>query len=318
MPSGLLPSYGFKPTGSGLPNLRTCSSRRARLFAGGTYFRARDPGLQGNLLQGSVVQLDDPADGTGEGFFVLTNQNLKYSENITGADVDVRILALKAEPTDLWIIDDLDTAPVAHYYSISLRIRFAIQNGDPYVLPDPLQVKPFQFGTLFSSGKLSVFLEKNTAGFTPGQKLFVMQRAHLYPLLTVSKTPPLDETGAQPPDVFGFSIEDLRSKVQADEWIEMLERSGPSTDAGGIVTPNPNPVDLQDPGTDSLFLTPFDTTSFGNGDGLPASPNLESTGPSRSLVHVNYGELPNGALAEMNTVYEWVGDSSTAGSWKKY
>jgi hypothetical protein len=118
--------------------------------------------------------------------------------------------------------------------------------------------------------------------------------------------------------VYGFSIEDLRSKVQGNEWIEMLERSGPSTDAGGIVTPNPNPVDLQDPGTDALFLTPFDTTSFENGDGLPASPNLESTGPSRSLVHVNYGELPNGALAETNTVYEWVGDSSTAGSWKKY
>jgi hypothetical protein len=67
-----------------------------------------------------------------------------------------------------------------------------------------------------------------------------------------------------------------------------------------------------------LVLTVFTVKNLENGDGLPDNPNREKTGPSRSLCFVNYGEKPDGSLGEHNTVYEWVGDSASAGSWKSY
>ena len=79
--------------------------------------------------------------------------------------------------------------------------------------------------------------------------------------------------------------------------------------------------DLQDvplPAKDALVLTSFGESYLMGGDGLPVHPDAEETGPTRSLMHVNYAEAHNGALSEFNTVYEWAGIDSRAGGWVKY
>ena len=87
-----------------------------------------------------------------------------------------------------------------------------------------------------------------------------------------------------------------------DPWIEMPTRG----------------FDTQDAEEDSDFLTPFTRRMLAGGDGLPENPNAECTGPSRSIVHVNYGESPDGSLSEQNTIYEWVGENATSGKWLSY
>ena len=51
---------------------------------------------------------------------------------------------------------------------------------------------------------------------------------------------------------------------------------------------------------------------------MPDGPTAERTGPSRSIVLVNYGEKYDGSLGETNTMYEWVGNDAVAGEWKSY
>ena len=79
----------------------------------------------------------------------------------------------------------------------------------------------------------------------------------------------------------------------------------------------PRKSDAQDSRIDDPTLHAFNDTYLGGGDGLPEYP-VESTGPTRALVHINYGERPDGTLGDINIVYEWVGVSQTVGEWKRY
>jgi hypothetical protein len=294
------------------------------LFKGGTYFRASDPGLPGNNITVEVIEASAPTSlTTGEAYCIFTNQNLQFNENVIGATT--KVLDIKGTYQDLWIIDQLNTSPRARRYSISLRIAFLKQQGLPYTLPAPVELGTFTFDKLFTDpGKLSVLLQKKTAGFTSEDTIIIAPRTRMYQLLLVPA--PTPDPSAPPPTTsvigpaFGWDIADLRLKVTAsDKWIEMKERSGAAADpVTGVMVPNLSPIDAQDDGVDDPFLSPFKASNLENGDGLPSSPNTEVSGPSRSLVHVNYGEEPNGVLGVHNTVYEWVGDSSIAGSWKAY
>jgi len=79
----------------------------------------------------------------------------------------------------------------------------------------------------------------------------------------------------------------------------------------------PRKTDEQDGGEDALVLSAFPDTRLTGGDGLPLTPIGINTGPYKSLVLLNYGEKPNGGLADVNEMYEWVGESATVGEWKR-
>ena len=309
MPSGTMPSYGYVPPARpGVDTqLRTCSSRRARLWAGGTYFRSRDVGLQQNKITVAVIEYAAPTAGTPDGVCVVTNYNIERAENVVG-DATPTVLRMSMKADEYVELYQLNTTPRARKYSISLKIA-----PDAPVVTD---LGPFSFSTLFHTPSLlSVKLTPDVPVYAPSDTIVIKPRYRVYRLETITVTDP--DTSLQ---TTGWDIAKLRAAINAsDPWIEMKERSGPTDDGmGGPPIPNPNPVDVQDTGTDAPFLTAFAETALSGGDGLPDSPNNEVTGPTRSIVHVNYGEAPNGELKEVNIVYEWVGDSALDGTWKNY
>jgi hypothetical protein len=278
--------------------------------------------LPGNLCTVEVYAYD-PA----EAYCRITNTGNLYSENVTGAECGVDLLEydskVSGETQDLFELYDLHTdTPRARKYSISLRISFARQEGQPFTLPTPEELGEFTFGKLFVSGKLSVQLTKKSSPYASGDRIFVAPRTRIYSLVALTVTPPADlGTGVAGPPETGYDIADLRTKVNAANiWVEMKERTPmPAAPEGGGPAPEPSSyIDAQDKLSDALVLTVFTVKNLENGDGLPDNPNREKTGPSRSLCFVNYGEKPDGSLGEHNTVYEWVGDSASAGSWKSY
>ena len=268
MPSGLMPTYEYRPPKRPTTTpalLRTCSSRRARLFEGGTYFRVREPGLPGNNITIEVFQYEAPTSlSTGEAYCIVTNRNLKFDENVTGP-VKTSILDLSGTYADLWQVDQLNTVtPRARKYSISLRIAFKRQEGVPYDLDaDPdnevtmTELGRFTLDKLFTADKLSVKTASDGSPLTSGSRIFIAPRTRIYKLSVVQIDPPADPPGGV--ITYGWDIADLRAQVNAnDPWIEMLERSGPTDDGmGGPPIPNPNPNDYQDEGTDADALTPF-------------------------------------------------------------
>lgn len=311
MPSGVMPTYGYvPPQRPGVEaQLRTCSSRRARLFKGGTYFRSRGLGLQQNLLSVEVVEFAPPTAGTPDGVCVVVNHVNLIAENLTGP-ATASLLKVSLPYNEYVEIDQLDTpAPRARLISISAQIGATPGQIGPDM--------PFSFSRVFSiPRKLSAKLIPGSSVFTPTDRIIIKPRFVVHRLETEVTTP----TDPMLPSETVWSIKKLRTQVNAnDPWIEMLERSGPTDDGmGGPPIPNPNPADVQDTGTDADRLGLFAQTFLGGGDGLPDTPNNEVTGPTRSIVHVNYGEAPNGALREVNVVYEWVGDSATSGAWATY
>lgn len=289
MPSGEMPTYDYRPAKSIPPKLKTYSSIRARLFGGGTYFRAIEPGREGNRIS---VWVNDE-------IFVVTNYNLVFKENVTGpATVD--FLDLKVKSGKAVIIDQLHTtSPRAAIYSISFKIAPA---ETEYVLDSVLGV--FAFGKLFSApGKISVKLSPGATVFTATDKIIITQRHSLYALEELSVTDPLTMVTSE-----GWDIDLLRAAINADDpWIEMMARGTDQQDLAYLTDPIGEVVGTALP----------ETLLFG-GDGLPTHPAGELTGPSRSLIHVNYGEQLNGALGETNTIHEWVGESAKIGTWKTY
>ncbi len=313
MPNGSAPKYKYRPpAGQKIAHLRTCSSRRSRLWEGGTYFRSRDTGLRSNNISIEVLE-----ESLTEGYCIMTNANIKYSENVVGNAV-VDLLELNGTYQDLWVIDQLDTpTPHIKYYSISCQIRFQIQSGLPYTLPAPVDLGVFEFGKVFSDqGKMSVKMSKKPIGYTSIDRIFIAPRTRIHQLSTITKT-----LGTPPTTTIesGWDIDALRLDVNStDPWVEMVKRTYNSLTPGSPPIKDPDPADVQDDDHDSDFLTPFLMSRMATGDGLPGNPTSETTGPERSLVHLNYSELGNGELGVHNVVYEWVGDNAISGAWLPY
>ena len=302
MPSGTYPTYSYRPPGwsnTQSANVRVCSSRRARLLAGGTYFRSVLFGKDQNNITIGAVEVTPGS----EAYAVITNQNPLISENVIG-NCGTKILNLAgATYEDLWIIDQLDSTPRARYYSISLRIAFQMFSGQPYTLPTPTELGSFKFGQLFSSGKLSVLLTNTTTPFGPSDTILIKPRVHLYSLSGVTVTPEPDPvTGVQGPSETGYDLDSLRSAMESDTYVTMPVRG----------------TDVQDTGMDDLVLSPFAITSLTGGDGLPPGPSAEVCGPTRSLILLNYAEKQDGSLSVVNTMYEWNGSTTMLGAWRQY
>jgi hypothetical protein len=265
--------------------------------------------VQQNQLSVQVIQFAPPTGPNPDGACVIMNHVNLVAENLTGK-ATATLLNVSLPYSEYVEIDQLHTAtPRARRYSISAQIGdVAGQIGTDI---------PFSFSrVLHIPSRLSAKLTPTVSVFTASDRIVIKPRFRVHRLKAELSTP--SDPMATP--VMVWSIPDLRDRVNDDNpWIEMLERSGPTDDGmGGPPIPNPNPPDVQDTGVDDDGLTPFSRTFLSGGDGLPVVPNNEITGPTRSIVHVNYGEATNGALREVNVVYEWVGDSATSGSWKTY
>lgn len=144
---------------------------------------------------------------------------------------------------------------------------------------------------LFSTEKLSFKLLQDN------QEIVLSPRVHRTTLET-SET--LNEDGSTSAQV--IVSESLGASLQADSlsFVKMLP-----------VVSSPEPGN-------NTNLTEFPGTFMLGGDGLPVSPVGMNQGPERTLILLNYGELETGVLGVLNEMYEWVGESSTKGEWKRY
>ena len=321
MPNGLTPTYGYKPhvDSSAAVKMRVVSARRGRLFAGGTYFRSIDSGRTANNITVQIVKEGSDA------YLIVTNYNLSYQENVLGpAGLIVKVLDMSGSNwNDLVRIDQLnEVSPRTQQYSISCSIAFARQNGQLHSLPAPTTTTAFQLNRLVSlSGKLAVKIEKSAAIFTQSSVISITPRFKIYKLLALSIAAATDPvTTIATPAYDGYDIVNMRTQVNASKmWVAMLERSGTQpTEPGATPSPPAIKFDQQDDDIDQPVASIFTETNLAGGDGLPDGPTAEKTGPSRSIILVNYGEKYDGSLDETNTIYEWVGDSVVIGEWKTY
>lgn len=312
MPNGGMPTYEYRPDDKQTTRVSTRSSRRSRLWAGGTYFRATDPGWQGNNVTAEVLVEDTIY------YAVFTNKNVDK-------DLPYRLERNDLSSRQIIIIQN----STASLYTISVKKMFELQSSSDD------QVKSYFAG---ADATNTAPLKNSLFGLVIGQLvdgLVIRPRIKIFEMLPPA--PPPQETssssgaGSTDPTTTGTqgggpdpAILKLRLDVNAANfWVEMRERSTTSSlggSSGGAVTQiiTPPNGDVQDKETDAVTFTVFPETNFANGDGLPANPDTEKTGPSRSLVHINYGEQKNGSLTEHNTIYEWVGSTNTIGVWKAY
>jgi len=314
MANGEMPTYSYRPAvdDDENPQLRTCTAARARLFAGGTYFRTRQTGKKGNLLSVEVIEYVAPSAQAGEAVCVVTNYNVT-SETVTGS-VTSEILDIQLNTNEKIVIDQLDQ-PLARArgYSISFKIAPAPQTVT--------ELGQFSLSKLFSvPGMLVAKFTPATPVFTPADEIVITPVKRVYQLVKILVTPKTPAGSlVAPPPYYGWDIADLRTKInETNPWIQMLTRSGPINNGTGPSTVNPNIVDVNDNGQDAPALTPFAEVRLAGGDGLPATPGREATGPTRSLIFVNYGEKYDGSLGEINKIYEWAGNSAQEGTWKSY
>ena len=298
MPSGVMPTYDYRPTNAGSPQLETRSARRSRLFAGGTYFRSRETGVLMNQL---TVQVVEYTGSTGlEAKCIISNQVPLISECITGPIKTDYLDTLKLEWNEYY-----KAQPTSSTTAHAQRAAKLQDSGgeDVVALPD-ISLN----GLFYEKGKLAV----KFGGLTgPMDDIIIQPRVRIYDLLPKTATDPVSGS-----TVTGWDISDLRDQVNAsDPWVEMLERSGADPTTG--LAPEPA-FDVQDDGVDDLVLTAFAEQYLTGGDGLPLVPSATTTGPSRSMIHLNYGELYDGSLGVVNVIYEWAGSGISDGNWTVY
>ena len=266
--------------------LKVRSSVRARMFLGGTYFRAKKVGQDGNNISIECVKID------GKQMLVVTNHNTLKAENVTGA-VDVDILEQELEWNEGVIIDQLSTTPRARKYSISSQITPTFED-----------IGPFSFTRLLYLGsKLSVKLTPKQPEFAPTDEIRIGARFRAYELnaitVTVETGPASPETGVAPTETYsGWDIDALRAAMQDNPWIEMVPRG---YDAQDIIA------------KDDPVMALFDKTYLKGGDGMPEFPVGLPVGPETSMVYLKVSEAHNGFWAPTNVVYAWQGEE-----WKPY
>lgn len=310
--AALMPTQLFRPQAFQNPKMRTCSTRRARAWIGGTYFRSIKPGQASNNISIKTTREND------ECYFVVSNLNKGRLNSIIG-EAEIEFIENLLSDTEIVIIQS--SPPTAKKYSISLKIRNAIQEGTSYTLPAPIAQTPLTtINDTVVIGGLSIKIKsmKSTS-------LIVQSRSRVYklvPKVIPASTGQGEESSAERR---GWDIPALRTLVNSkDDWIEMIERPLLAVSTGtGEGSNEPaqiwNVNDKQDhaPGDDQI-LSEFTSIALSSGDGLPDSPTNENTGGTRAVIFVNYGENKDGSLGEVNTVYEWVGDDAVNGSWKPY
>lgn len=317
MAAGSMPDYDYRPAIPGTPFMRTRSFIRARLF-NDTYFRAVDAGGSGNRISVGIVQV-----GTTNptGTLYVTNHNSKKAENIifqnSGTKVDVDFL----DVSEMNFNEKIICTPVSISNPSALKIIHSISvqiapNGPITVENKDLGI--MNLGSSFVVPGVCSFAFKTSTVIAPGDSITITPRVQSFPLSWITVT--IDNPEGQAYIFNGWDIEALRAlvnaKVAQSGWVEMMPRSSETPAVpGGQPVPIEPPFDVQDHGADSYVLATFSDAYLSGGDGLPETPDGERTGPSRSIIHINYGELYNGSMGNVNVVYEWSGDNHINGEW---
>lgn len=273
--------YIAKPVGP--VRLTSHSSRRARLWAGGTFFRSLDRGQLANKIEISCVEKNDKS----EAVLVVHNTVLKPSEQIalTGLSLSVDLFELSLKWDEEIHLEKIGDAIEARKYGIRWQIAFQESLGK------------VTLGRLFTLPGIASF-KVSTGDWPAGAKIVLKPRMRRYHLVVSSSTDA--STGVA---TTGWEIESLRGALNgSDPWITMPTRQ----------------TDGLDDKADDPVLIAFGPEAMTGGDGLPVSPAGLNTGPARTLVHLNYSESDDGRMIALNQVFEWIGDSSTSGSWVKY
>jgi hypothetical protein len=307
MPLNQPKTWAYTPKGTGAVKLVTRSSRRSRLWIGGTFFRSHERGEAANAIQITCVE-DLTNVASPEGLLVVHHTVLKPDEqvfvsNMSMPQVDLFDLNL------LWDeeirVQKVGTALVARKYGI----RWQIAGGEEL----RADLGAVTQNRLVTAPGVAFKVDAPVATWPTNGVLYLRPRTHRYTLVTLSVT---DPDTAQVST--GWDIGALRTTLNgSDTWVRMPVRpAGGGTEGGG--GPLTGGEDAMDDQTDATFLTAFSTTNMTGGDGLPKTPVGLNTGPDRVLVHLNYAEKDDGSLGELNQVFEWQGDTATIGSWQRY
>lgn len=314
MPLNVPKTYKFTPNPVGPVKMISRSSRRSRLWAGGSFWRSKERGEAVNLIQ--ITCVEDTTLPTTEAVLVVHNTVLKNDEQIFASGFSAAPIFRLFELNLLWdeeihLVREGDRI-VARKYGIRWQIAGAPTNAVRAELGE------VSFGRLFRAQGVSFKVEGTLSDWPSGATVALRPRVHRYHLVETSVTDPTTTLSTT-----GWDIDSLRATLNgSDNWVRMPSRSkAPAPAAEGAApapTPAPQNEDGMDDGMDAQFLTPFTTVNMSGGDGLPANPVGRNTGPDRVLVHLNYAELDNGSLGVLNHVYEWDGESATEGSWQRY
>jgi len=329
MPLNVKKDYAFVPTAVGPVRLTTRSSRRSRLWAGGSFWRSIARGAGQNQIQISCVEdLTDTQNP--QGLLVVFNTGLLASENIFADGISAAQISLYDLSLN-WDEEIRITVQNGLFTAKRVGIRWQIGGGETSTdIGNPVQ------GKVFTGSGVKCKIDSNPGSWPPGSTLYLRPRVRRYPLVVASVTLPEETTST-----IGWNIEELRASLNgSDPWVTMPTRPqveivttvtppGPPTGDGGTGTPGGTTqtivhhtdgphADSMDHGEDYFVLAAFDLTNMTGGDGLPANPVGLNTGPDRSLVHLNYSELDDGSLGLLNQVFEWVGDTVSSGSWQRY
>jgi hypothetical protein len=306
-------AYAFTPPWpqAGLPRLPTRNSTRARL-TNESYYRSYDRGEQANLIELRIVE---DANLPKQAIFVEQNLVLKPDEMLSA---NFPIPTVKLYELTLDWNQEIRVKKVGGEVRAELYgIRWQIGGGETLLADLGVVLKD----RMFSSPGVSFKLSAGPTDFGASDVLYLRPRTRRYTLVPLSVNEPNSMISLS-----GWNPNALRAAVNADptSFVRMPVRGYQNTTPGTSTTP-PVPIgppipgeDKQDAGSDALFLKPFGPARLRGGDGLPIAPVGIDTGPDRVLVHLNYSEKDDGSLGEYNKVFEWVGDSSSVGSWQMY
>lgn len=302
-------AYEYVPSPVGPVKLVTRAATRSR-FTNETHYRSKDLGGISNLIELTIVE--DQTLMVPEGLFVTHHKALVPSEMLSATLMSVP--QMKLFKFDLaW----------------DQELRIAVQDGDLrakiygirwQIAGGPSETLVADLGKVikdrvFTTAQVSFKLSAGPADFPSGAVLFIKPRTRRYTLVSTSDTDP--ETSIT---TTGWSIGDLRATVAADStgWVTLPKRNSNQADGESMIAGPSNAEDQQDDGKDAAYALPFGPVPMRGGDGLPAQPAGFNTGPDRTLIHLNYSELPNGSMGVLNQVFEWVGESSSVGAWQRY
>ena len=294
MPLNIKKNYAFIPAPVGAVRLFTRASTRARL-TNETYYRSKEWGVQANQVMLTIVEdLTHPL--IPEGLLVTQHTVLNPVEMTAATGMSlpaVSIYSMNMNWDEEIRVTSENGVLVAKLYGI----RWQIGGGETLLATLGQVIK----NRIFNCQQASFKLSAGPSDFPTGAIFYLRPRTRRYHLVSTSVTDPITMISTT-----GWDIGALRVAVNTDvdAWITMPERGTGD--------------DIQDTGTDAMNAIAFTMTPLKGGDGLPVSPAGLNTGPDRALMHLNYSEQQNGSFGVLNQVFEWVGETSSLGSWQRY
>lgn len=299
MPINKKKTYTYKPSKyNSNPFIPTYNAYRARSGAADTFFRAKDTGDYGNKIsiqietEGALARLivKAPIRVTRPVFSGVSDSiivNILVTKNSTPQDITVTCISQNMYSVDSSVTGNLGQVQANKIFRNS-EVSFVI-------IPDSNIGTDIGDTFTFTVEKPYEVYESNNN-----------QNPNTDPNATTTIPSP--------------AYEELRNQVNANSTlIEMNSRGSDFVDAEG--TDMMTGRSVRAAGTEPLdgaLIPTLEKTFLSGGEGLAFSPVGINTGPERTFIHINFSELDDGTVTEVNKIYEWVGSSSVNGKWGIY